>query len=118
LQELQDKTRQFDRDGRLVVFNTSSGVYKSDTTISSDPKSQLSNFVGLLSQQAIREKSESAVVNFVDPSLFPLVYGRTKILTGGQSCGMDENSWSSRSQEGPIVSELPGKRGLILVMGP
>ncbi|KAL4932551.1 DUF4246 domain-containing protein [Aspergillus undulatus] len=107
LQELQDKARQFDRDGRLVVFNTSSGVCKSDTAISSDLKSQLSDSVDLLSHQAIRQKSESAVVNLVDPSLFPLVYGRTKILVGGQSCGMDEDSWSSRSKEGPVVSELP-----------
>ncbi|CAG8185039.1 unnamed protein product [Penicillium nalgiovense] len=107
LQELQDKARQFDRDGHLVVFNTSSGVYKSDSAISSDLKSQLSNSVDLLSHQAIRQKSESAVVNLVDPSLFPLIYGRTKILVGGQSCGMDENSWSSRSKECPIVSEHP-----------
>lgn len=107
LQELQDKARQFDRDGRLVVFNTSSGVCKSDSAISSDLKSQLSNSVDLLSHQAIRQKSESAVVNLVDPSLFPLVYGRTKILVNGQSCGMDENSWSSRSEECPIVSEHP-----------
>jgi hypothetical protein len=107
LQELQDKARHFDRDGRLVVFNTSSGVCKSDTAISSDLKSQLSNSVELLSHQAVRQKSESAVVYLVDPSLFPLVYGRTKILVGGQSCEMDENSWSSRSKEGSIVSELP-----------
>jgi hypothetical protein len=108
LKELQDKAQQFDREGRLVVFNTSSDVCKSDTAISSDLKSQLPNFVDLLSHQSVRQKSESAVVNLVDPSLFPLVYGRTKILVGGQSCGMDENSWSSRSKKkGPIVSELP-----------
>ncbi|KAJ5805800.1 uncharacterized protein N7503_003402 [Penicillium pulvis] len=107
LQELQDKARQFERDSRLTVFNTSSGVYKSDTAISSDLKSQLSKSVDLLSHQAIRQKSESAVVNLIDPSLFPLVYGRTKIMVGGQSCGMDETSWSSRSKEGPIISELP-----------
>ncbi|KAL4811967.1 hypothetical protein BDW67DRAFT_189146 [Aspergillus spinulosporus] len=107
LEELQDKARQFDRDGHLVVFNTSSGVYKSDTAINSDLKSRLLNSVDLLSHQAIRHKQESTVVNLVDPSLFPLVYGRTKILDGGQSCGMDKHSWSSRSKEGPLVSEPP-----------
>ncbi|KGO66153.1 Protein of unknown function DUF4246 [Penicillium expansum] len=107
LKELQDKARQFDRDGRLIVLNTSSGVCKSDTAISSGLKSQLSNSFDLLSHQAIQQKSESAVVNLVDPSLFPLVYSRTKVLTGGQPCGMDENSWSSRSKECPIVSEHP-----------
>ncbi|KAL4733486.1 hypothetical protein BDV11DRAFT_199938 [Aspergillus similis] len=107
LQELQDKARQFDRDGRLVVFSTSSGICKSDTAVYSDLKSQLLNWVDLLSHQATRQKSESVVVDLVDPSLFPLVYGRTKILDGGKSCGMDEHSWSSCSKEGPLVSEPP-----------
>ncbi|KAL6232745.1 hypothetical protein BDW75DRAFT_246948 [Aspergillus navahoensis] len=107
LQELQDKARQFDRDGCLVVFNTSSGVCKSDTVINSNLKSQLSNSVNLLSHQAIQQKSESAVVNLVDPSMFPFLYGRTKILDRGQSCGMDEYSWSSHSKEGLLISEPP-----------
>ncbi|KAL4971321.1 hypothetical protein BDW66DRAFT_165451 [Aspergillus desertorum] len=88
LQELQDKARQFNQDGRLVVLNTSSGVCKSDMAVSSDLKSQLSKSVDLFSHQAIRQKSESVVVNLVDPSLFPLY------------------SWSSCSKEGPLVSEL------------
>ncbi|KAJ5986449.1 hypothetical protein N7451_010814, partial [Penicillium sp. IBT 35674x] len=107
LQELQDKARQFERDSRLVVFNTNSGVCKSDTAISSDLKSQLANSVDLLSHQAIWQNSESAVLNLIDPSFFPLVYGRTKILVRGKSCGMNETSWSSRSKESPIISELP-----------
>jgi hypothetical protein len=107
LQELQEKARQFNQDGHLVVLNTSSGVCKSDMAVSSDLKSRLSKSVDLFSHQAIRQKSESVVVNLVDPSLFPLVYGRTKILDRGQSCGMDEYSWSSCSREGPLVSELP-----------
>lgn len=107
LQELQDKARQFDRDGRLVVFNTSSGVCKSDTVISSELGSKLLNSVDLLSHQTIRQKSDSAMVNLVDPSLFPLVYGRTKILVGGQSCGLDEKAWSSCTTEDLVVSEVP-----------
>ncbi|KAL3432651.1 hypothetical protein BDV09DRAFT_197522 [Aspergillus tetrazonus] len=90
LQELQDKARQFDR-------------YE----INSDLNSQLSKSVDQSSHQAIRQKSESAVVNLVDPSMFPLLYGKTKILDGGQPCGMDEHSWLSCSKEGPLVSEPP-----------
>ncbi|KAL3471635.1 hypothetical protein BJX99DRAFT_263036 [Aspergillus californicus] len=91
LQELQDMARQFEQDGRLVIFNTRSGVWKSDTAIPHDVKSQLSNS------------------GPIDPSLFPVVYGRTKILVGGQSCGIDEHCWSSRSigKKGPIVSASP-----------
>ena len=104
LQELQGKARIFHRDGRLVVFDTSSGVCKYDSEISSGLKSQLSNSVDLLSHQAIRQKSKSAASNLVDPSLFPLVYGRTKILVRGQSCGMDENSWSSSGRSSTAMS--------------
>ncbi|KAJ5906929.1 uncharacterized protein N7473_003845 [Penicillium subrubescens] len=107
LQELQDKARHFDQDGRLVVFNTSSGVSKSDTAISPELGSKLSNSVDLLSHQAILEKSDSAVVNLVDSSLFPLVYGRTKILVGGGSCRLDEKGWPSCSTEDLVVSEVP-----------
>ncbi|KAL5365569.1 hypothetical protein BJX96DRAFT_181784 [Aspergillus floccosus] len=107
LQELQDKARQFDRDGRLVVFNTDSGVCKSDTAISAALESQLSNSVERLSRQPIQQKLEAGVTNLVDPSLFSLVYGRTKILVGGQSYGMDANSWSSCNREDQVVSDRP-----------
>ncbi|KAL5364221.1 hypothetical protein BJX96DRAFT_168121 [Aspergillus floccosus] len=108
LQELQDKARQFDRDGRLVVFNTNSGVYKSNTAISSALKSQLSHSVErLLLCQTVPQKSEADVKNLVDPSLFPLIFGRTKILDGGQSCGMDANAWSSCNKEDQALSDRP-----------
>ena len=107
LQELQDKARQFDQDGRLVVFNTSSGVCKSDTAISSGLGIKLSNSVDLLSHQAIPEKSDSTLVNLVDPSLFPLVYGRTKVLVGGGPCGLEEKAWSSCGTEDLVVPEVP-----------
>jgi hypothetical protein len=107
LKELQGKAREFGRDGHTVVFNTHSGVCKSDAAISSGLKSQLLKSVDLLSELAVREKSDPAVRNFVDPSLFPLVYGRTKVMPSGQSCGMDEQTWSSCSKEGPVLSETP-----------
>ncbi|CAG8020002.1 unnamed protein product [Penicillium salamii] len=107
LKELQDMARKFDRGGHTVVFNTHSGVCKSDTAISSRLKSQLLNSVDLLSEQAVRETSDPAVKNFVDPSLFPLVYGKTKVMPSGQSCGMHEQSWSSCNKDGPVLSETP-----------
>ncbi|KAJ5301242.1 hypothetical protein N7508_006105 [Penicillium antarcticum] len=107
LKELQDKAQEYDRDGQSVVFNTHSGVCKSDTAISSVLKSQLSNSADLLSHRAVRDKSAPAVINLVEPSLYPLVFGRTKVISSGQSCGMDEHSWLSRSEEGPVVSETP-----------
>ncbi|CAI7564334.1 unnamed protein product [Penicillium bialowiezense] len=107
LKELQDKAREFDQNGHTLAFNTHSGVCKSDTAISSDLKSQLSNSADLLSHQVARMKSDSSVMNIVDPSLFPLVYGRTKVIPSGKSCGMDEDSWLSCSKDDQVLSETP-----------
>ncbi|KAF3398054.1 hypothetical protein F1880_005779 [Penicillium rolfsii] len=107
LLELQDKARQFDQDGRLVVFNTSSGVCKSDTAISYELGIKLSNSVDLLSHQAIPDNPDSPLANLVDPSLFPLVYGRTEVLVGGGPSGLDEEAWSSCETEDLVVPDVP-----------
>ena len=107
LKELQDKAQEYDCDGQSFVFNTHSGVCKSDKAISSNLKSQLSNSADLLSHQAVREMLAPAVFNLVDPSLYPLVFGRTKVISSGQSCGTNEHSWLSGIEEGPVVSETP-----------
>ncbi|RHZ54010.1 DUF4246 domain-containing protein [Aspergillus thermomutatus] len=111
LKELQDKARDLEKYGRVIVLNTGSGVCKSDTAISTTLQSQLQDAAIFLTkdlaQIQYQNAQKSAVANLVDPSLFPLVYGRTKVLTGGQSCGMDEASWSSRVQECQIAPERP-----------
>lgn len=112
LKELQDKARDFKKRGYVVVLNTGSGVCKSDTAISGTTQSQLQHAAAFLTkdlEERMQYKNfqESPVVHLFDPSLFPLVYGRTKVLTGGQSCGMDEGSWSSCIQECQVAPEQP-----------
>ncbi|GIK06304.1 hypothetical protein Aspvir_001951 [Aspergillus viridinutans] len=112
LKELQDKARDFGKQRHELVFNTGSGVCKSDTAISSNIQSELHDAAEFLTNDAeerIQHQyvQKSPVLNLVDPSLFPLVYGGTKVLTGGQSCGMDQAAWSSCTQEGQIAPEQP-----------
>ncbi|KAF4219015.1 hypothetical protein CNMCM6457_003314 [Aspergillus fumigatiaffinis] len=112
LKELQDKARGFEKRGHVLVFNTGSGVCKSDTAISSNIHSELrdatvSSIQGMDRETRSLNVQKSPVVNLIDPSLFPLIYGRTKVLTGGQSCGMDQASWSLCIQEGQTAPEQP-----------
>jgi hypothetical protein len=112
LKELQDKARVFEKRRHVLVFNTGSGVCKSDTAISSNIQSELQDAADFLTKdvgERIQHQhvQKSPVLNLVDPFLFPLVYGRTKVLTGGQSCGMDQASWSSCVQEGNLAPEQP-----------
>ncbi|KAF4167591.1 hypothetical protein CNMCM6936_004855 [Aspergillus lentulus] len=112
LKELQDKAREFEKRGHMLVFNTGSGVCKSDTAISPTTQAQLRDAVDFLTKDVAERiqhhnARKSPVLNLVDPSLFPLVYGRTKVLTGGQSCGVDQASWSSRLQDGQTAPERP-----------
>ncbi|KAL4755924.1 uncharacterized protein BDW70DRAFT_164986 [Aspergillus foveolatus] len=126
LQELQGKARQFERDGRLVVFNTDSGVCKSDTTISAALKSQLSNLVERLSHQAVRQKSEAGVMNIVDPSLSSclwenkiierrtiIVSDRPHVVQGGANWTLKAGGsiWSSKFQWLPSEVKFTGPPG-------
>ncbi|KAG2026195.1 hypothetical protein GB937_002346 [Aspergillus fischeri] len=112
LKELQDKARDFEKRGNVLVFNTGGGVCESDTAISPTTQAQLRDAVDL-STKDVAERIQphnarkSPVLNLVDPSLFPLVYGRTKVLTAGQPCGMDQGFWSSRLHDGQIAPERP-----------
>jgi hypothetical protein len=112
LKELQDKARDFEKRGYVLVLDTGSSVCKSDMAISATTQSQLQEAAAFLTKE-LEERmryenvQKSPVADLVDPSLFPLVYGRTKVLTGGQSAGMDEASWSSCIQECQVAPEQP-----------
>ncbi|RLL97492.1 hypothetical protein CFD26_103509 [Aspergillus turcosus] len=112
LKELQDKATDFEKRGYVLVLNTGSGVCKSDTAISGTTQSQLQHAAAFLTKD-LEERMQyenlqkSPVVHLIDPSLFPLVYGRTKVLTGGESVGTDEGSWSSCIQECQVAPEQP-----------
>jgi len=100
--ELQFKAKAFQENGGLVsVYN--GDVVKSDTAIPPELQASLRAAVAPLEDIPDRLKdwhpgSDDVVLDLVHPSLFPLVYGRSKVLKEGvttlddciQRCGEGE----------------------------
>lgn len=83
VKELQWKAGIFRETGYTVAFDP--GVVKADNTIPFEMQKELKNAVRPLEDVAEEEKdyhpgSDQKVVDLVYPSLFPVIYGRTRIL--------------------------------------
>ena len=83
IKELRHKAKLFEETSMTSVFDP--GVMKSDNAISNDTKQRLQNAVKLLEDVKESDKdwhpgSGGKVLDLVHPSLFPLVYGYSKIL--------------------------------------
>ncbi|KAF9886555.1 hypothetical protein FE257_011327 [Aspergillus nanangensis] len=81
IKELQWKADSVKSTGIFDVFDT--GVVKSDTAVSDEQKLALQQSVAVLENTSERDYhpgSDEKVVDLVHPSLFPIVYGRTRIL--------------------------------------
>jgi hypothetical protein len=88
LTELRDKARAFEQTGYVPAYDTGSGCIKSDSLVSEGLRKQLLQAVTLLQEVSDEEKdwhprSNDQVLNLVHPSLFPLVYGKTVVLSQG-----------------------------------
>lgn len=83
VKEMQWKADVFKKDGLLSVFDV--GVVRSDSAVTSELQEALLQAVAPLEDVPADEKdyhpgSYMKVVDLVHPSLFPVVYGRTRIL--------------------------------------
>jgi hypothetical protein len=83
IDELRYKAKIFEENGAVSVYN--GDVVKSDTIIPDSLKTALREAVIPLEDIPVREKdwhpgSDEKVLDLVHPSLFPLVYGRSRIL--------------------------------------
>ncbi|RDW92924.1 DUF4246 domain-containing protein [Aspergillus mulundensis] len=83
LKELRWKAQQYAKTGIITAFDP--GVVKSDTVIPQDLQQKLRDAVKPLEEVSEEQKdyhpgSGDKVVDLVHPSLFPLVYGRTRVL--------------------------------------
>ncbi|KAF8518114.1 hypothetical protein BU17DRAFT_66554 [Hysterangium stoloniferum] len=81
--ELQYKAGIFKTTGAISIYN--GDVVKSDTAIPAELKEELISAVAPLEDVSDQQKdwhpnSDEKVLDIVHPSLFPLVYGRTRIL--------------------------------------
>ncbi|KAJ5498470.1 hypothetical protein N7453_007521 [Penicillium expansum] len=83
VKELQWKAGVFKEEGIVRVFDV--GVIKSDTAISKELQQALKEAVKPLKnipedQKDYHPGSDNKVINLVDPSLFPVIYGQTRVL--------------------------------------
>ncbi|KAH7391984.1 hypothetical protein BKA66DRAFT_525811 [Pyrenochaeta sp. MPI-SDFR-AT-0127] len=85
IEELRAKAAVYEKTGLISVLDATSCVLKSDTTISVDMKEQLRKAVAPLEDVPNHQKdwhpgSDGKVLDLVHPSLFPLIYERSRIL--------------------------------------
>ncbi|CAK38002.1 hypothetical protein CBS63078_6739 [Aspergillus niger] len=83
VKELQWKAQNLQKEGLLPIFDV--GVVRSDTAVSEELQKALQQAVAPLENIPTHQKdyhpgSDRKVVDLVHPSLFPLVYGCTRIL--------------------------------------
>ncbi|KAJ6144012.1 Protein of unknown function DUF4246 [Penicillium samsonianum] len=120
VKELRDKASDFKRTGYVAVFDADSRVIKSQ--VHDDLLKELRESMSPLfsesrsasssaSDDTPRSGSESPVRHVVDPFMYPLVYGRTRVLTDGGKVDLERpESWRpSQSQIAPIP-EKPSDR--------
>lgn len=119
LAELRDKAKRFESTGRILVLDAGSRVSKSDRRVPEVLRQELKDAVRSLLDQPDSERdwhpgSDDKVLNLVHPSLFPLTYGRTKVLANGGKVPLDFAR--ARAYEGaeiaPHLPEPPQRRRL------
>ncbi|SMR49949.1 unnamed protein product [Zymoseptoria tritici ST99CH_3D1] len=77
--ELRDKAEYYQKTGLTLVFDSSSRICKSDELI---PAGLLDRMAGEVERLACEEGG-----SLVDPDVFPLVYGNTRVLCDGGVVG-------------------------------
>lgn len=85
IEELRYKARLFQQTGAVSIYD--GDVVKSDSAIPESLKKALQAAVAPLEQvlevyKDYHPNTDETVLNLVHPSLFPLVYGRTRFLAG------------------------------------
>lgn len=85
VQELQRKGRYYQKSGLIPTLDACASVVKSDRIISTDLQDELrSVFDTLKKDQAVspdwHPNSDSMVQDLIHPSMYPLVYGRSRVL--------------------------------------
>ncbi|KAK8903643.1 hypothetical protein QC760_008108 [Botrytis cinerea] len=109
LAELRDKARLFRTTNRVPALDARACVSKSYITVPQPLKRELCTAIEELRAQFDNNDWQicpwdQQVVNLIDPSLYPLVYGKTKVLLDGGKVGL--NGFSKSYGQG-ITTEIP-----------
>jgi len=106
--ELQDRARAIIDPANpppVLVFDV--GVYRSDNAVSPELKKEIQDALNEF-ESRIPEKlkdwhpnSDKKVLDLVHPSLYPLVYGQSRILPNGEKATLDD--CVARCGEGVVI---------------
>ncbi|KAF3047778.1 hypothetical protein E8E12_011658 [Didymella heteroderae] len=112
MEELRYKAELYEATSVMPVFDASSCVLKSDAAIPLDLKEALRKAVAPLEEVPESQKdwhpgSNGTVLDLVHPSLFPLVYGRTRILPDSTMTLDDSLSSIGKGVVAPIPVDHP-----------
>ncbi|TFK27628.1 hypothetical protein FA15DRAFT_666299 [Coprinopsis marcescibilis] len=124
INELRHKAKLFHNSphGAVIVFN--GDVVKSDSAVTAEVKFALQDAVRLLESLPDKQKdwhpgSDEKVLDLVHPSLFPFVYGRSKVLQPGAQV-TTLHDFTKRCGEGEqvVANELTQGKYRLLGWGP
>ncbi|THY69435.1 hypothetical protein D6C87_08037 [Aureobasidium pullulans] len=93
LSELQDKARIFQSSGRILVYNTGVAVCKSDVVLDKEVQTDVKYELSVIESSshsdttAIESLSDTSrqTRRLVDPLLYPLIYGKSRVLSEGNT---------------------------------
>ncbi|KAK0101338.1 hypothetical protein ONS95_006515 [Cadophora gregata] len=92
MDELRDKAILFGENQYVRVLDTGSCICKSDTLLHESLGAEFRSGIAPLLERPDKDwqpKSDRQVLNIVDPSLFPLVYGRSLVLADGGQVNLE-----------------------------
>ncbi|KAK4508643.1 hypothetical protein PRZ48_002382 [Zasmidium cellare] len=97
--ELRDNATQYRERGFTQAIDANACVYMSDGAVSSETKAKLREGAERLEnvhdwQKDWHPGSDGKVLDLVHPSLFPLLYGRSRILPSGE-VPLEKCAWST-----------------------
>lgn len=119
VEELRDKAVDFKRTGRVAAFDVGSRVVKSQVSTGlleemNDALAPLFSKVGSSATSGgltHTTRSESPVRHVVDPFMYPLVFGHTRVLDqGGQIDLKRPETWEPSNSEIAPIPERPRDR--------
>jgi Protein of unknown function (DUF4246) len=116
--ELRHKAKGFEDSPSGAIFVFNGDVVKSDKAVSLETKKALQMAVEPLENVPEKRKdwhpgSDERVLDLVHPSLFPLIYGRSRVLAVGEKVTSLED-FARRSGEGDVVPvpDQPGEQSV------
>ena len=109
--ELRDKAQSFQEDGIIAALDLDAMVVKSDTIVSPELKTELRIACKPLEDipTTLKDRhlgSDGKVLDLVDPSLFPLIYGRSRVLPTGKVGLQDCTEYIGKGEIAPYL-DLP-----------